>query len=137
MKKGMFQLSVLAAALAVAAMLTGCAGQQSLNEQTPHLTFEATLGAQHLVLKNPKDTIAKGLHLKVAPDGTGSLDVDEVSTVMKPENINATGDAESKILHEAAAMNHQTFQDVSGLVKDAAGAVGSVAGSAAKAAVVP
>ena len=95
--------------------LTGCGSFATLNENTPHTTIEYN----GFVLKNPKDTIIGQLTFEVQTNGTMSATISNLSTVMKAENIAATGEAQSKIVEATGNVTHQTFQDVTELVKTA------------------
>lgn len=106
------------------ALLTGCGSFATLNSNTPHTTIK--WGS--FQLENPKDTVIGSLTFEVSTNGTMSASIQNLSTVMKAENIAATGEAQSKIVEATGNVTHQTFQDVSALM-------GQVAATAAKTAV--
>jgi len=103
----------------VAVGLTAC---NTLNDQTPHTTIKGTIAGQPFSIENPKDTILNGLLVTADPSGAASISISNLSTVMKPENIQATGDAESKIVTATGQVVHQTINDAQALLGTAGAA---------------
>lgn len=111
------------------ALLSGCAGMRSVNSNTPHTSITGTVAGQPFDIENPKDTILDGLTVTAATNGTVSIHIDHLSTVMNPTNINATGDAGEKMITA-------TGNAISQGIQTSAQAAGAFAGAAAKTAIV-
>lgn len=99
--------------ISILVVLTGCGALSTMNSNVPHTTIK--YGSFRI--DNPKDTIIGSLNFQVSPDGSMSASISNLSTVMKAENISATGEAQSKIVEATSAVAHQTFQDVTELMK--------------------
>jgi hypothetical protein len=109
--------------------LVGCAAP-NVNDNTPHTTITGKIAGQPFSIQNPKDTILDGLSVTASTNGTASISIAHLSTVMNPTNINATGDAGEKIIaaNGAAIVNG---------INAAASAASQLAAEAAKAVIKP
>jgi hypothetical protein len=86
-------------ALAVLSLvLTGCNSLDTLNANTPHLSLSGKIAGQPFSLQNPKDTMIDGLNISVNTNGTASISIQHLSTVMNPTNVVDTGNAEASII---------------------------------------
>lgn len=85
-------------------VLTGCAAQlHTLNSNTPHTTIKGNLGNQAFELENPKDTDVEGLEITVSTNGTASIKIAKLTTIMNPTNIQATGNGMADVVREQGA----------------------------------
>jgi len=102
MKKSLSS-SLLAASAAVATTLVvGCGALGTLNSNTPHTTIVGKIAGQPFSIENPKDTILEGLEVSAGTNGTASIKIQKLATVMNTANVTATGEAEAKIIQAGA-----------------------------------
>lgn len=81
--------------------LTGCAAQlHTVNSNTPHTTIKGNIGGQSFDVENPKDTIISGLEVTVNTNGSASIKIANLSTVMNPTNTEVTGNAMADVVRE-------------------------------------
>ena len=84
-------------ALAVAStFLTGCVA-------VPKLTMTIDPVTHTVALSNPKDTTIHGFHAEVQTNGSSIVTFDTLTTVMNPDVITTTGDAQAKLIAATAA----------------------------------
>ena len=74
--------------------LTGCTVGQSV----PKLKLTVNPKTHEVNLQNPKDTTIKNFHAEVTTNGTSIVTFDQLTTVMNPEVITTTGDAQAKMI---------------------------------------
>lgn len=109
-----------------AIILTGCAAQlHTVNSNTPHTTIKGNLGGKSFDVENPKDTVISGFEATVNTNGTASIKIASLSTVMNPTNAEVTGNAMADVVREQgnATVN---------AINAAGSAAGAFAGAAAK-----
>jgi hypothetical protein len=61
-------------------------------------------------LSNPKDTTIHNFHAEVNPDGSSLVTFDTLTTVMNPDVITTTGDAQAKLIAATAAAVQQAIE---------------------------
>ena len=81
---------------------TGCGALGTLNANTPHTTIKGQIAGQPFSIENPKDTVLEGLAVTASTNGTASIKIERLATVMNPVNTAATGDATAKIVDAGA-----------------------------------
>jgi hypothetical protein len=89
--KKMFLLSALCAFSAV--IFTGCVAQS-----VPRLTLKVNPATHEVTLSNPKDTTIKNFSAIVSLAGVSSVSFDSLTTVMNPDVITTTGEAQAKLI---------------------------------------
>jgi hypothetical protein len=93
-------------ALAVAStFLTGCVASA-----VPKLTMTIDPVTHSVALSNPKDTTIHNFHAEVNPDGSSLVTFDTLTTVMNPDVITTTGDAQAKLIAATAAAVQQAIE---------------------------
>jgi hypothetical protein len=118
MKKLLTSLGV--ALLAVATItLTGC----TIGQSVPKLVLKVDPITHSVALNNPKDTTIKNFRAEVQTNGTSVVTFDSLTTVMNPDVISTTGDAQAKIVQATGAAVLSAMQGV-GAEAGAAGAAG-------------
>lgn len=86
--------TIMVAALCVATIsLTGCIAQS-----VPRLKLSIDPVTHEVSLSNPKDTTIKNFHAEVTTNGTSIVTFDQLTTVMNPDVITTTGDAQAKLI---------------------------------------
>ena len=89
MKKILISLAVGLVAVA----LTGCVAQS-----VPRLSLKVNPVTHEVTLSNPKDTTIKNFSAIVTPGGVSSVSFDSLTTVMNPDVITTTGEAQAKLI---------------------------------------
>ena len=93
-------------ALAVAStFLTGCVASA-----VPRLTMTIDPVTHTVALSNPKDTTIHNFHAEVQTNGASIVTFDTLTTVMNPDVITTTGDAQAKLLAATAAAVQQAIE---------------------------
>jgi uncharacterized lipoprotein YajG len=103
--------------------LTGCG---TLRNSVPIFALKVDMKTGQVSLQNPKDTTIKNYRTSIGTNGAVSVSFDSLSTVMNPEVITTTGDAQSKMIAATGKV-----------VTDAISAVGTTAAQAAAAGLKP
>lgn len=78
---------------AVAITLTGCIGQA-----VPRLSLRVNPVTHEVVLSNPKDTTISDFDASVETNGVSHVKFKKLTTVMNPDVITTTGDAQAKLV---------------------------------------
>ena len=117
MKKMFTIIGVAACGLAMI-LTTGCVAQS-----VPRLNLAINPTTHEVTLANPKDTTIKNFHAEISTNGTSFVTFDSLTTVMNPDVITTTGDAQAKMISAVGAAVLQTMQGV-GSAATAAGAAG-------------
>ena len=94
------KLSALAALGAAAFVFSGCTVGQSV----PRLKLAVDPVTHSVTLDNPKDTTIKNFRAEVQTNGTSIVTFDSLTTVMNPDVITTTGDAQAKLITAAGAV---------------------------------
>lgn len=110
---------LLGVSLVAVTLVTGCGSFATLNDNTPHTTIKGSISGQPFEIRNPKDTILTGLQVTASTNGTASITIASLTTVMKTENITATGEATAKNTEAIFTGVHQVMQDTAALAAKA------------------
>lgn len=94
MKKTLLAITIAAAAV----VMTGCMAQS-----VPRLTLSVNPKTHQVDLSNPKDTTVKGFKAVVNKDGSSTVVIESLTTVMNPDVITTTGEAQAKMISATAA----------------------------------
>ena len=89
MKKILTLITIAACAL----VMTGCIAQS-----VPRLKLTVDPVTHEVSLSNPKDTTIKNFHAEVQTNGTSIVTFESLTTVMNPDVITTTGDAQAKMI---------------------------------------
>ena len=111
----------LAAILLAGVTFSGCTVGQSV----PKLKLTVNPMTHEVNLQNPKDTTIKNFHAEVTTNGTSIVTFDQLTTVMNPDVITTTGDAQAKMIKA-------TGDAITAAVNSAGSAAGSALGAAVK-----
>jgi hypothetical protein len=109
-------------ALALAFATTGC---HTMADSVPRTALTINPKTHEVTLANPKDTTIKNFRAEVTTNGS-LVTFDSLTTVMNPDVITTTGDAQAKLITASGEV----------LIK-AIGASGTAAGTAASAVLKP
>lgn len=99
--------------------LTGCTVGQSV----PKLKLSVNMKTGEVTLNNPKDTTIKNYRTEIGTNGAVIVTFDSLTTVMNPDVITTTGDAQAKMIGAVGTAILQATQGV-GAAAGAAGAAG-------------
>ena len=116
MKKTLRSLLVVTTLAVVTVSLTGCTVGQSV----PKLQLTVDPVTHAVALNNPKDTTIRNFHAEVTTNGASIVTFESLTTVMNPDVITTTGDAQAKMISATGKA-----------VTDAISAGGTAAASAA------
>jgi len=121
----MKKLITLVSIAALSFSLVGCGALGTLNNNTPHTSFSATIGGQTVAFQNPKDTVIDGLAITVGTNGVATVVIAHLTTIENPTNILDTGSAQ-------AALIQANGQAIVNAINAASTAAGSAAGAVIK-----
>lgn len=110
--KKLFTLIGVAALLAT----VGC---QSMRDSVPVTSLTIDPISHKVELSNPKDTTIHNFHASVDTNGTSLVTFDSLTTVMNPDVITTTGDAQAKMI---TATGDAVTKAITGAGSAAAGA---------------
>ena len=94
----------------------GCVAQS-----VPRLNLAINPSTHTVTLANPKDTTIKNFRASIGTNGESIVTFDSLTTVMNPDVITTTGDAQAKMINAVGTAVLQSMQGVAG----AAGAAGA------------
>ena len=116
----MKRIIVLSTVALTAALLSGCVGQA-----VPKLQLGVNMKTGTVTLANPKDTTIKNYRTEIGSNGTVIVSFDSLTTVMNPDVITTTGDAQAKMIQA-------TGQAITTALDSAGTAAGKAAGAIIK-----
>ncbi len=99
--KKLFSILLVAA---VAVVVSGCAAMRTVNDNTPHTTITGKICGQPFSIENPKDTVLEGLEVMANTNGSASIRIARLSTVMNPMVVTETGVAGDKLVRAGGEM---------------------------------
>ena len=117
---------ILGIGMVAVTLVTGCASFATLNDNTPHTTIKGTIAGQPFSIENPKDTILAGLSVTASTNGTASINIASLTTVMNPVNTQSTGEAMANNTKEIFNGIHTVTQDLKDLAASAATKAGGL-----------
>jgi len=103
--------------------LTGCG---TMRDSVPVLSLNVDPATHAVTLSNPKDTTIHNFRAEVTTNGTQIVTFDSLTTVMNPDVITTTGEAQAKLITATGET-----------VSKAISSLGTAAGTAAAAGLKP
>lgn len=91
--KKILLITGLVACTAAMLLTTGCIAQS-----VPRLSLTVDPVTHTVALSNPKDTTIKNFHAEVQTNGASIVTFESLTTVMNPDVITTTGDAQAKLI---------------------------------------
>ena len=98
------------ALVAIIVLLAILAGGCTVGQAVPKLRLTVDPKTHAVVLENPKDTTVKNFRAEVTASGSSIVTFDSLTTVMNPDVITTTGEAQAKMITATGQVVLQAVQ---------------------------